>query len=541
MSLMEESNKKDEIVLSQYIKALIDSLSQIKPKKKPDELSKINVSQTVSFFALAYEKIRNAVEYREDHQIRRAAIERILKRLLMLNPTGKDIADSLLRELLWARYFDLDSIGYQDIEEVQKIINKYLYLYQNLTIGQTTDEKEFYSSYIIDLLTCEIEEYLSPDTSQKKAIYSYFIYQILRKKIKLETINEETKDAYLLSAIEKAYRRSDRSYQRYHIFTIFYQPIAFYNEDQLKQLLTKLPKIFNKIEQILKNQYSDQLARFVKKQLPPFLILFSIIEEKFNEIKNILQNKESLWNEVELMCRKKYQSLKKRVVTLAIRSFIYIFLTKMIFALILEFPLSQYFYNEVNWMAIGINTLFPPFLMLFIISFFKIPGQENTKKIYQRIIEIIDAEKNYETTIAFIRKKLKEKKPLLIFGFTIFYSLTFIITFLLIYEFLSVLNFNLISQVIFLFFVSVVTFFSYRIKQIVNEFHLAEKESIFTPLVDFFFMPILSLGKFFSQEISKLNFFIFIFDFLIEAPFKFIFEIIEEWISFIKKRKEEII
>jgi hypothetical protein len=54
-------------------------------------------------------------------------------------------------------------------------------------------------------------------------------------------------------------------------------------------------------------------------------------------------------------------------------------------------------------------------------------------------------------------------------------------------------------------------------------------------------MPILSIGKFLSQEIARLNFFIFIFDFLIEAPFKFIFEIIEEWISFVRKRKEEII
>ena len=32
------------------------------------------------FFALVYEKVRNAVEYREDHLILRAAIERILKR-----------------------------------------------------------------------------------------------------------------------------------------------------------------------------------------------------------------------------------------------------------------------------------------------------------------------------------------------------------------------------------------------------------------------------------------------------------------------------
>ena len=122
-----------------------------------------------------------------------------------------------------------------------------------------------------------------------------------------------------------------------------------------------------------------------------------------------------------------------------------------------------------------------------------------------------------------------------------FYSLTFIITLLIIYELLTLLKFNMISQAIFIFFVSVVTFFSYRIKQIVNEYHLKEKESVLAPIGDFFFMPILSIGKFFSQEIARLNFFIFIFDFLIEAPFKLVFEVVEEWISFVRQRKEEII
>lgn len=130
---------------------------------------------------------------------------------------------------------------------------------------------------------------------------------------------------------------------------------------------------------------------------------------------------------------------------------------------------------------------------------------------------------------------------MLIFGFTVFYSITFIVTLTLIYEVLSLMEFNIISMVVFVFFVSVVSFFSYRIRQIVNLYRLEEKEGVLTPIVDFFFMPVLSLGKFFSSELSRLNFLIFVFDFLIEAPFKLIFEVIEEWISFVRKRKEEII
>jgi hypothetical protein len=103
------------------------------------------------------------------------------------------------------------------------------------------------------------------------------------------------------------------------------------------------------------------------------------------------------------------------------------------------------------------------------------------------------------------------------------------------------LDFNLASESIFIFFVSVVTFFSFRIKQVAQEYKLEERESVFQPFIDFFFVPMLSIGKFFSNEIGKINFFILIFDYLIEAPFKLVFEIVEEWISFVRQRKEEIV
>lgn len=95
---------EDKIILSEFTNALLSALNSIQPKSRPDDISALSVSQTVSFFALVYEKVRNAVEYREDHLILRAAIERILKRRFSLNSDGTGEAENLLRELLWARY-----------------------------------------------------------------------------------------------------------------------------------------------------------------------------------------------------------------------------------------------------------------------------------------------------------------------------------------------------------------------------------------------------------------------------------------------------
>jgi len=538
----EEKKFKDQsIALSKFTLALIDAVKSVKNKIRPDDMSALSVSQTVSFFALVYERVRNAVEFREDHLILRAAIERILKRRFSLNSEGRGEAENLLRELMWARYFDNGVLGADDTEIIQSLINKFLILRRQMVVGRDNDLRIYLDQFLFDLLTCEIEETLKPESAAIQSNLTFFIYQVLRKKIKIEDLKEDQKDSFFLVAIEKIFAKSDRSYLHYHLFTTFYKTLTSYSEKELQNLATKFPTIFKKIDDMIANPYVDNLIKFTRKQLPPFLILFALIKNKPNELQTILTNKETLWNEVDQTCREKYQQLGARIRTLAVRSFIYILLTKMLLAIILEIPISNYLYGEVNRNAIIINSIFPPFLMIIILGFFKVPGEENTKKVYHRLIDIIDDDKTFETRIAFVPKKSSPKRPLLIFGFTVFYSLTFLVTLSLIYEFLKNLGFNLVSQVIFVFFVSVVSFFSYRIRQVTKELRLEEKPSIFSPVVDFFFMPMLSLGKFFSSEIAKLNFFIFIFDFIIEAPFKLIFEVVEEWISFVRKRKEEII
>ena len=534
-------NESNIIVLSKFTQALLDTFKTAKKRVRPDDISALSVSQTVSFFALVYERVRNAVEYREDHLILRAAIERILRRRFSLNPDGHSEAENLLRELLWARYFDNGVLGAEDNVVIQNLINKYVLLRRQLVVGRDNEIRIFLDQFLMDLLTCEVEETLQPESATIQSNLSSFIFQILRRKIKIEGLKEDQKDAYSLVAIEKVFGKSDRSYLRYRLFTTFYKTLHDYSEKELQNLGAKLPAIFKKIDDMVTNPYVDNLAKFTRKQLPPFLILFALIKNKPDEVQTILTNRERLWTEIDQTCRDKYQQLGVQVRTLAVRSFIYILLTKMIFAIILEVPISIYVYGEVNRNAIIINSVFPPILMIAILGFFKVPGEENTRKIYQRIIDIIDDDKSFETRVAFMPKKSSPKRPLLIFGFTVFYSLTFLVTLSLIYEFLSNLGFNLVSQVIFIFFVSVVSFFSYRIRQVTKELGLEEKASILAPIGDFFFMPMLSLGKFFSSGIAKLNFFIFIFDFIIEAPFKLIFEVVEEWISFVRKRKEEII
>ncbi|MFW5703366.1 MAG: hypothetical protein ACOCXQ_00855 [Patescibacteria group bacterium] len=530
----------NKIVLSEVTGYLIKAVEQIEGQQHIDDFSRLTVSRAVSFVALMYEKVRNAIEYREEHLIRRAAIERILRRRLSMNPEGNGEGENLLRELLWARYFPKDSLGEDDVKRIQQIIDRYLAIKQQV-MRSVKDDHGYYYDFLIDMLSCEIEEALNPQVSAREATYTNFIFQTLHNKIQVDGISNDQKDLYLLIAIEKKYRKSYQPYQRYHTFILFHEPIGDMDEDSLTDLIPQLPSIFKKIDETRNQKLVDKLAKFTKKQLPPYLILFDILNDNPHQLRQVLMDKQTLWNYVQTKCNDKYSQVKKRLTTLAIRSLIYIFITKIILALVLEFPVSILIYGEAQTLPIIINSLFPPVLMVMIVLWFRLPGYDNTVRIYHRIINIINSDTSFENKVNLNASKQNSRNAALRSIFSFVYILTFFITLSLIYYILKLLDFHLLSIALFIFFISVVSFFAYRIKQVVNEYRLVERDSLLTPILDFFFLPILSLGKIFSSGVTKLNFFTILFDFIIEAPFKMIIEVVEEWLRFIRARKDDII
>jgi hypothetical protein len=66
-----------------------------------------------------------------------------------------------------------------------------------------------------------------------------------------------------------------------------------------------------------------------------------------------------------------------------------------------------------------------------------------------------------------------------------------------------------------------------------------ERANVVSNVFDFFMLPFIRLGRAISTGLSEINIFTFIFDIVLEAPFKMILEILEEWTRFLKEKKEE--
>lgn len=498
---------------------------------------RMTVSRTVSVLAVFYEKVRNAVEFRAEHLVRRASIERILKRRILLGGEGKAIADNLILELLWARYIDPGIVDQNKINKIRAIIDRYLIVKNQAFKGNSKYDGLIWDD-ILGIASSEIEESLVSPV-RREALNNFF-YHAIRPKINLPDHSEDHTNMQTFIAVERAFSQSDNPLISYHLLKII-DPSWFSDTGDIASRVPLFLKNMQTVNVGLHDPIGELLFRYIRRQTPPFLLLRDLFLDLGDKVRATVSDESLLRQKLAEIAVRKYEEIGSKVRRAVVRSFIYIFLTKMVFALALETPYDIYISRHIAYIPLFINLIFPPVLMVFVAGFISVPGTDNTQRLIERILKILYNFKSLKEEPDVFTSKEPERRPLLTAVFSLFYLLTFGLTFFVIHLILDKLGFSWVSQTIFVFFVALVTFFAYRIRQSAKEYEMVEKQGILEPVMDFLFLPILRAGQFLSNEIARLNLLIFLFDFILEAPLKVIFEVAEEWIRFVRTKKEEII
>lgn len=524
------------VKLSPVVNELIDVFES--DKRKPKAGYKYAVSRTVSTLAVLYEKARNAVEFRAEHLVRRAAIERIIKRRILLNGSASDIAENLVLELLWAKYIDSSFIDDAKVTEIQGIIQRYVQLKHSLFSSSSKYQGITWDA-IMGIASSEIDESIM--SARKREALNNLFYQAIRSKISLPQREDKYVNMLTYISVERAFAQADDALINFHLVQLIYPEWFTLKQtpsiEQEETLIRSMVLILNG----LRDPQGLKLSRYIRKHTPPFLLLRDFFFEYGDTARSIIENSTLFEQKLHEIAARRYEEIGSKVRRAVVRSIIYIFLTKMVFALALEAPVDIFITKHIEYIPLIINSVFPPILLFLVAGLFSVPGIDNTKLLIERIHRII-----YhfdEAKIEGDKFTLKEsaRRPILSAVFSLFYLLAFLISFGIIGIILTQLKFNIASQIIFIFFVTLVSFFAYRIRQSAKEYEVVERQGMFEPAVDFFFLPILHAGYWLSGEIAKINIFIFLFDFILEAPLKVIFEVVEEWIRFVRMKKEEII
>lgn len=506
---------------------------------KPEEGPTIRVDYIASKVASFYERIRMVLDYQEEHLFRKNAIDRMLKRRLIIQPNHKDeMAQSLICELIRAGYLPNDVILESKIEIVEKIIHKYIFLIDGSS-ELTAKIREEVFNWLISLASCEIEEKLAPPS--KDQALSDYMHETIKEKIVLRNglrgviLNEEEKNTQIFIAIQKALLRADNGLLNYRLLKWRYPQWIEPDQWFLKKIASQLIPLKESLFQEINHRLGPKFFRIANQYNTPYLVLGDLLLKTPQGLDN---QSEDLESHIAEAYEERFKRLKNKLRRAAVYSTLSIFVTKVLLALAIEVPFDLYVTRQLVPLNLGINILFPPLLMFLIVMSIKPPKKENVQKVVLEIMKIIYQTKTQDQ---YEIKAAPERNWFLRSVINLFYLITFFITFGLIVWGLKQLRFSWLSMFIFLVFISLICFAGLKIRQRSKELNLEkEKESGWAFWIELFSLPLVRMGKWLSSQWAKFNIIVIVFNLILEVPFQIFVEFLENWRHFLKEKKEEI-
>jgi len=522
----------DESLLSPIAKAVIGVYEY---KEPINHEPKIAVNRFVSEIASWYEKLRNVMDLQEDSVILKNAIVRVLKRRLMLGGSGDKVAEPLLRELVWARYFPDNSLSQSLIPKTALIIDMYRELKHQILIHHPKTSETMLNDWMFQLMSCQISLLLSPNP--KKDAMSNFMYHIFQNHLEIKDDSEDTKNVQLYLAVRRSFARDDVAFLRYYLFRQIFPELTPHN---IESIAKAFPKGYQEIMHQMDYKLKEKIYVFVKRQTPVFAILDDVLQKSYGHALETIQDTEKFANTVIDSCAQKYKGIRSKVNNAIIRSVFFLLLTKVIFAFAVEGTYDRFVYGHIVWIGLLVNIVSPPLLMVIVSLFIHTPGIENSKRILTKIMMILHEEEPTLSPKLTMYINPKKTRSVLTTVFALLWLGFFALSFGLMAWALTKVHMNIVSQGVFMFFIAIVSFLSWRINLTANAYTVDKGQGLLTPFIDILFLPVIKVGMRLTDGISQINIFIFIFDFIIEAPFKVVFSFFEQLFAYLHAKREDI-
>lgn len=536
--------------ISPEVKELIEKIFWAKEQKQKAKPAVIHVDEIASKLAVFYEKIRKVIDWKEEHLLRRSAIERVLKRKLISEISGlsllpnaqpEKIAEPLVNELIRGGHFPNDSIPRKKIGQVEQSLEKYIYLMEHNPVSSSTQVKKKINLYnwIIEIAACEIEEILDP--AWKENFLLNFMTRSMNQRLELSPeidLSERETQQQIYIATQRTLFNLDDGIISYHLIKVNY-PDWINNESEAYQKFSnKINDIWAEIEERLNHPLGNKFRKVCEKYDTVYLILGDILEDQKNLDKTLEQfnHPKNLAKLIEKAYQERLSTLKGRLTRSAIYSTLSILVASIVSLFIAEVPLAKLFYGKFRPLAILVDLLIPALVMFLLVIIIKLPSEENEERVIEEIKKIVYPQE--ETDVYEIRRHKRSFIARLLIS--LLYAITAIISTVIVFFLFYIAKVPATSIFVDTLNVSMVVFAGLLIRQRAKELTIEEKTTFWEFLLDILSVPVAKLGQWLSNKWREYNIVSVFLTVLVDMPFSSIIKFIEDWNSFIKEKKAEL-
>lgn len=524
-------------MLSPRANHILDAIQKTLQERAPKPGPHLHVSEAISTAAFVYERLRNLVDFRAEHLVRKTAILRILSRRVKYLGQREGLAESLVRELIRARHLPNNAIPESKVMEVQQILEKYLAAIDIVNAGRIVFDVR--AEWLLGMCSVELEELFSPPYIEHALVQSF--YESIKDHIASPSVDNATREFQLYIAAYRTLRKSDAHMAEYHLLRIYlpswFSDTVTVSDAAVGELMRTRDSILEQLTHPIGKRFMAQ----ARKVVAPFIIIEHLIQQNGAGLSGMLANKDAFRTDVTKLIEERYAFMSDRLWRRGVRALVYIFITKMLVGMLIELPYDLFVVKALHWLPLLVNILFPPVLLFTIVLSLKKPDVANTKVLVQAIFEVMYGETDPVVFAGVKRIQMRKRRGFLFYVFTFLYLALFGVSFGGIILLLQRFQFNAVSMFLFLFFTSVVSFFGVSLRQSARELIIVSgKERLGTVIFNALTLPILTAGRYLSENINRINVFLFLMDVLIEAPFQALMELLESWFDFLREKKEEI-
>lgn len=488
----------------------------------------IQVPGTGKAITAAYEQLRNAAEYTEEHLLLQRAIHRFFNRnfSFFIKRNLGNVGEELIVELTQAGYLRNNEFSNETAARIRQHAVEYMHVYWQLREAHVSREDA--AEWALSLLSVEVEGILNPHGRFAALAYTaYQHYLQLFPKDALATSHEELEqyDICLYVAVHQALLKSDIAIVRHDLMRMYHQT---------PQNIEAFIEFNRSVDGLYVSKFTQRLKRAVSKHGAPFRILKSMSDDR-EDLSELLTDRDLFLDSFSRQVSKEYKQLKRRLSKGLLKSIVFIFITKVIIGVGIEVPYDLIFVGSIALLPLSINLLFPPFYMASLKLGLKIPSAANARALQEYI------DKTLFTNERPVVPSLRDPGRSVSIFIKWLYSLLFFIPFAITVYALSLLNFNVVQGVIFFVFLSTASFFGFRLSTMVRELEIMTHQSGFlSSMRDFFYMPFILVGQWLSSKYAKINAVGYVLDIAIELPLKTVLRLIRQWTRFLNEKHEEI-
>jgi hypothetical protein len=490
------------------------------------EGTSIHVPGTGRILSSAYEQLRNAAEYSDEHLLLQRAIRRFFNRnLFMTHAQFREIGNELIVELVQAGYLRGGEFGTGIAATISELAVAYHHTYNQLRQAHVPRDQA--TDWVLSILSVETDNLLNPHFRLPALAYvahQHFMEIFPRQRFLALSTDEQQYEISLYVAIHQSLFKSDIAIVRHDLMRLYNQ-----SPNDLQAFIT-----FNKnVNQLYLSSLTHRLKRAVSKQGAALRVLKSLAESR-HDLPEILPDREKFIDAFRHQTDKEYSAIASRVHKGIVKSIIFILITKVLIGVGIEVPYDLLMIGSVDLLPLIINLAVPPLYMASLRLGLRAPSPAQGQILSEYIETVLYTDNKPTLAIGDPGKTYSASAKLL-------YGILFFVPFALTIYGLKLIHFNPLQMIIFFVFLSTASFLGFRLSNMIRELELGSRHSgMISTLRDFFYLPFILFGQWLTGKYAKINVVGYFLDIAIELPLKTVLRLNRQWVNFLNEKRDEI-